>query len=463
MFYRAAGVWTWTTAEFKYYHMVSSVPQYDNAGTIGPVGVSKYSMTWVYWTNSPSHPVAFLMGQSEHNTQALAEAVDPASIVIGDFVSAEWRLLYKIVWQRNGAVITYKSTTDYRRQLGSAGSFVATDHGALSGLADDDHPQYVRGPAAAVANVVPVFDGTTGKLLKESLLYSAADGGLSITGTGDARGAGAIDLQTVRANTNEVASGAYAVIGGGSSNKASADFAVVTGGSGNVASDIYAVLAGEDNTASGTHAVVAGGAANTAGYYASVGGGNLNLATGPWTTVGGGLGNSASGYYTAIAGGKEAQAFRWAEQAHAAGMNAVVGDAQRSDHVLRGITTTDTQLELSANPLSGSVQLFLQADSTNIYEAHIVARQQDVAAGNAAYIVQGCVVVYGTTAELLGAPIITTVATNEYSEDWALAVDVDNSYGVPKLKFLVTGETGKTIYWVAHVALVEVVAIVPED
>ena len=160
IFYRAAGAWTWTAAGAPYYHRVSSVPQYDNAGAVADVGANKYSMTWVYWTNSPTHPVAFLMGQSEHNTQSLAEAVDPASIVIGDFVSAEWRLLYKIVWQRNGATITYKSTTDYRRQLGTAGSFVATDHGSLSGLADNDHPQYVLDPATSEQGDVLYWSGT---------------------------------------------------------------------------------------------------------------------------------------------------------------------------------------------------------------------------------------------------------------------------------------------------------------
>jgi hypothetical protein len=76
-------------------------------------------------------------------------------------------LLYRVVWQRNGAVITRKSVTDYRSaKSGSVTNFTPTDHGALTGLGDDDHPQYLlvsETTATPTASKIPIADGT-GKL-----------------------------------------------------------------------------------------------------------------------------------------------------------------------------------------------------------------------------------------------------------------------------------------------------------
>ena len=117
------------------FHAVSSAPQYNSTGSLAGVGVAKYSMSWIFITNNTTTPVVVIMGQGEYNTQALAEAVSPSSLTLGTLPAAEMLLLYKVVWQRNGAVITWKSTTDYRRASGgSISNYVATDHRALSNL-----------------------------------------------------------------------------------------------------------------------------------------------------------------------------------------------------------------------------------------------------------------------------------------------------------------------------------------
>jgi hypothetical protein len=71
---------------------------------------------------------------------------------------------------------------------------IVTDHGALTGLLDDDHPQYakktdldgyVTGPASATNNGIALFDNTTGKLIKNSLVTIDSSGNIATPGTVD--------------------------------------------------------------------------------------------------------------------------------------------------------------------------------------------------------------------------------------------------------------------------------------
>jgi len=157
--YRASGVWTWTTAGATYYHAVSSVPQYDNAGTIADVSPAQYSMTWVYWSNDIANKVIMVMGQGQYSTQAQAEAIGPESLTLPSQLAVESKLLYRIVWKRNGAVVTKASTTDYRRLLAQAGSYTATDHTALSNLAwaSSGHTGTASRVAAFDSDGVPTY------------------------------------------------------------------------------------------------------------------------------------------------------------------------------------------------------------------------------------------------------------------------------------------------------------------
>jgi hypothetical protein len=95
-------------------------------------------------------------------------------------------------------------------------------------------------------------------------------------GGGNQRGFHAVDLQSARYNSTQVASGDYSFIGGGISNTASGSNATVCGGG--------------NNTASGSSATVGGGGGNTAsGFFATVGGGNSNTASGTFSAIPGGF------------------------------------------------------------------------------------------------------------------------------------------------------------------------------
>jgi hypothetical protein len=98
---------------------------------------------------------------------------------------------------------------------------------------------------------------------------------------GNARGANAVDWQTIRYNASQVASASQSVVGGGNSNTASGTASFVGSGYNNTPSAAYAsVVCGFLNNASGQYSFIGGGKSNTsAGFMNFVGGGFTNSGT----------------------------------------------------------------------------------------------------------------------------------------------------------------------------------------
>ncbi len=147
---------------------------------------------------------------------------------------------------------------------------------------------------------------------------------------GDARGLAAVDLQSFRDASSQVASGEGAVISGGTSNTAAGPTATVGGGRKNVSSVLDATISGGyGNLAAGATSVVGGGSANTASGTASVvGGGLLNIAGGHVAVVPGGYGNSALGDVSFAAGYASSStasgAFTWSDSEGAEVRNTIL-------------------------------------------------------------------------------------------------------------------------------------------
>lgn len=113
----------------------TGTPAYDASGTLTVLGLNKYANIWLFATNLIDSPIVAIIGQASYNTQALAEAATPASIVLGFFPAAELLPIYQITYQNSGGAFLKKSVKDYRRiQGGTATNFVATDHRALINL-----------------------------------------------------------------------------------------------------------------------------------------------------------------------------------------------------------------------------------------------------------------------------------------------------------------------------------------
>jgi hypothetical protein len=98
---------------------------------------------------------------------------------------------------------------------------------------------------------------------------------------GNARGANAVDWQTLRSVSSMVASGSVAVLVGGQNNSSTSYTSFVGAGANNTASGANAsVVAGNANGASGQFAFIGAGASNTgAGIYNFIGGGFTNSGT----------------------------------------------------------------------------------------------------------------------------------------------------------------------------------------
>jgi len=142
---------------------------------------------------------------------------------------------------------------------------------------------------------------------------------------GNARGTGAVDLQTLRSSAAQVASGARSVVGGG-----------------------------EDNTASGLQSTIGGGYGNTASNSQStISGGVLNTTNGFQGAVGGGYGNTASGERSFIPGGARAStsglfgAHAWSGE-----QRATLGDNQHFGLTVQTSTTNATATILTSDRLS---------------------------------------------------------------------------------------------------------------
>ena len=119
---------------------------------------------------------------------------------------------------------------------------------------------------------------------------------------GNVRGENSVDLQTIRAEATQVASGIRTVIGGGYNNTAENQSSTVAGGESNVAADFASFVGGgNSNTASAyVSTIVAGQDNTTSGYYSFIGAGRDNTISGYYSAILGGHDNNDGGFTKAM-------------------------------------------------------------------------------------------------------------------------------------------------------------------
>jgi hypothetical protein len=155
VFYLSGTVWKRDTVTDYAFKQGTSRIQYNvlNAGTWSTQEVPTntwYTSSWIIATNNINYPVIAVIGQSAHNKISDEEQKSFSDLLLPDFPIVEFRPLWKIIWQTDSR---YANTPKARianvldiRQLSSAGigGIAVSDHGLLTGLADDDHLQYVH-------------------------------------------------------------------------------------------------------------------------------------------------------------------------------------------------------------------------------------------------------------------------------------------------------------------------------
>lgn len=140
------------------------------------------------------------------------------------------------------------------------------------------------------------------------------------------------------------------------------------------------------------------------------------------------------------------------QKAYANGYFSFAGDAQNSVYILRNQTTNATPTELFLD--GASAQIELPAFSVFTFDVLVSARRTDASGEGAAYRFVGAALKNATDASItfIGTPSKTVIA--ETSAAWDADVATDTTTGA--IKIVVTGETAKTIRWVATVQTTEV-------
>lgn len=162
VFYRsgAAGEWTWGSYNFPFAYG-ATYPQYNQwtgatwqltEVTGGSGTVPKYMNYYVCATSAvtPQAAQAFLIpGQNQYTALASAQAETLQSLSLGTLPFEEVAPLYRVTLAiRQSYAGTYNARIEQVTSLKNqtvtvtGGSVGVTDHGALTGLGDDDHTQY---------------------------------------------------------------------------------------------------------------------------------------------------------------------------------------------------------------------------------------------------------------------------------------------------------------------------------
>lgn len=279
---------------------------------------------------------------------------------------------------------------------------------------------------------------------------------------GNKRGNKAVDLQMERAAATQVANGAYAFAAGRNCT-ASASGSIAVGQT-CAATGTNAISMGVSNTAAGAADVVLG-----TGSSAGSGGGSIAIGASHTVNNGGtaiGSTNTCSSAY-AVALGRQTQAdaqFSMAsggsshtrgvvgQRVHGSGVFTTFGDAQIAQLVLRAATTNNTQTTLTSNAGAAAAtnQLVLPNNSAYIVKGYVIARE--AATGDTISWEFVCHIKRGANAAataVVAAATVTVVANDAGAAAWALAVDADTTNGALRIRG--TGETSKTLKWVAGV------------
>ena len=118
-----------------------------NSYALTEVNANKWCSYWLVATNDWQYPIKMIPGDQEYNSinDALQNAPDEI-LNFGDLPSAEFIVMYQFVMKDSagGTKNALISAIVDLRESGKSGTAAnpATDHGGLTGLGDDDHPQY---------------------------------------------------------------------------------------------------------------------------------------------------------------------------------------------------------------------------------------------------------------------------------------------------------------------------------
>lgn len=182
----ATGKMTFTDATTPYLESGGAL-QYDNAGTPTAVGVAKYVVNDVYASTDLARPIYVRVGTAEYSTLAAARAAPQATWA--NIVSAELKLLYRVIYQNTGGSPDFVESSDFR----TSGSVPAGGTPSISPHAST-HAGTGSDPITALGAVT--FSGTAPTTIGNSQT-SIGGGGIITMGP---TGYGPLNFQGIGAN-----------------------------------------------------------------------------------------------------------------------------------------------------------------------------------------------------------------------------------------------------------------------
>lgn len=273
----------------------------------------------------------------------------------------------------------------------------------------------------------------------------------SATG-GNKRGANAVDWQTVRANANEVASGARSIILGGKNNRADGDDSLA-GGFGNRAAGVGAVAFGDTCVADiGGFAV--GYHSQAPGVFGTISIGTYCLAFGT-SSVAIGYDCNATGDFCSARGKNSYTRGLTGVDAFGGAQRAAAGDRQilKGVHAATTTGTTATTLTDGAAAVGSTTVMVLPDNSVAGFSARVTAR---TAAGDVASWQCDATGKRGSGAgstAIEGAVTVTAFGISAALSTCTVTIAADTTRGA--IVVSVTGVAATTIYWTAKVELVQ--------
>jgi hypothetical protein len=155
VFYRLNNHWVKDSATEFPMKQGTDRPRYNlnTAGTWSTPDVTNnhFGVSWIIATNNLNEPVIAILGQGSYTNNGSAQAEFYASLDLDGFPIVEFRPLYKIIYEcktsyTNTPSARITDVIDLRSVISSdqgVGTTPVSDHGSMTGLADDDHTQYL--------------------------------------------------------------------------------------------------------------------------------------------------------------------------------------------------------------------------------------------------------------------------------------------------------------------------------
>lgn len=151
------------------YVLNGSILRYDNAGVLTDIPANQYGVSWIYATGDTAEPIYTVIGQAAYGNLAAAQNAALPEIRLS---TAEWKLLYKVIY-RNTNPVTVIEAADFRTvRTGVPTSSVTTN----SHTAFIDRDATASHPATAIslntASFTNILDAT---VVNTQLLAEAVD------------------------------------------------------------------------------------------------------------------------------------------------------------------------------------------------------------------------------------------------------------------------------------------------